>query len=607
MNIRKHISRRRHSERDMLLRHKRLLTLEISRKVSLHDMTTRNIDKEMGKIQKELIEMRNPSRSWQQKKQYKFPVSSPVWKRRRLLRSARGKNPRRELLLLKSFGDNDDSDSDGDGHYTAAPDLRLSTSETLLLFNKGGQDETEKNMFLNRTNLQPIISEESAIGPKTNNDSFANLNCVTSRLDNKTGDQTPSKQASNLTGLPTDPSWQPNATGKPLVVFSPEKISSFVGHSMQGNASVATRNVNKTVNNNLQPVTERGTFLLPLPPIRHDGAAATTTMTAVVVAGEAEKVKFELPEHSLYLARTLRLRSTADGPVSRPAATAQESRLPQQSSSHLPPKLMVGTGKDTRETTHRNNSTQADPGDNNENKYTNNQQGSLSTVAPDFATLARTSMSSIKKDIARRLSTTGVPAELKKLQNQRNSMNIPANKLKRHSIYSDSPLGESTLPSSEVDQLLLTKKYEGNDRRRASEEEGEHSGATASFRRLSLNTFRDPPQRQEVPVAVVSLKSPEPDSGELKTINKPRVEEKPRRKSYLKSLPTYDRELYNPDGSLRTVYCLPSFEECWEQAQQARYIRTRETLNRDKELSVDEIFAKHADSDEAVKESPTDK
>lgn len=51
-------------------------------------------------------------------------------------------------------------------------------------------------------------------------------------------------------------------------------------------------------------------------------------------------------------------------------------------------------------------------------------------------------------------------------------------------------------------------------------------------------------------------------------------------------------ESFNPDGSLKTMYTAPSFESSWEEAKKARYIRTREPLDRDRQLSANEIFDK---------------
>lgn len=57
-------------------------------------------------------------------------------------------------------------------------------------------------------------------------------------------------------------------------------------------------------------------------------------------------------------------------------------------------------------------------------------------------------------------------------------------------------------------------------------------------------------------------------------------------------LPSYDADMHNPDGTLRTVHNMPTFESAWEEAQKARYIRSKHTLERERELSINEIFDK---------------
>lgn len=59
----------------------------------------------------------------------------------------------------------------------------------------------------------------------------------------------------------------------------------------------------------------------------------------------------------------------------------------------------------------------------------------------------------------------------------------------------------------------------------------------------------------------------------------------------------FDAEKYNPDGSLRTKHQVPSFEESYEQARKARYIRSKERSDLDKELSIQEVFDKSDVSD----------
>lgn len=572
MNIRNHISRRRQSERVMYMRHKRLLSLEINRKIILQSMATRNIDKQMETIQKELIEMRNPSRNKQRKKRYKFPVPSPIWKRCKPPQETHNSNSRRNVLLLKSFDDNDDDDDNDNGNFIELKDLyqRWSTSETLLLFNK--DKENEENAAYCLTNSQSVHSEESNFSLKTDS---------TSQLENKTSSFMVFEQSDNSVSLSSEPPWQSNVTEKPLVIFSPEKTSSFAGQFVQGNYLTKNAKERDSLQAATDEIPQAGT-LLPLPPIRHNGAAAAAVI--------------ESPEQFPSPTRILRLRSTAD--ASLPVAITQEDQhhyhqqLNSQSQNHFSVggELETESGKRGTVQCYYNYPTEEDL-----KNSTCNKQESLFSGVTDFATLARTSMSSIKNDIARRLSTTAAPTELKKLQWQRNGGPVPKNRVQSLSINPDLSSSENTNPSSRASQMLSPKHKESDKRRKS--EGGDILGTTASLRRLSLYT-----PREEPPITALGSKSSESDTG--LRVNKSKAEEKPRRKSYLKSLPVYDRELYNPDGSLRTVYCLPSFDECWEQAQQARYIRTREVMDRDKELTVDEVFAKHVN---IVEESGTEK
>ncbi|XP_063966841.1 uncharacterized protein LOC135156908 [Lytechinus pictus] len=60
----------------------------------------------------------------------------------------------------------------------------------------------------------------------------------------------------------------------------------------------------------------------------------------------------------------------------------------------------------------------------------------------------------------------------------------------------------------------------------------------------------------------------------------------------------FDQEKYAPDGALRTVHMLPTGDNAFSQARQARYLRWRDPneLNKEKELTVSEIFAKGTSS-----------
>lgn len=69
---------------------------------------------------------------------------------------------------------------------------------------------------------------------------------------------------------------------------------------------------------------------------------------------------------------------------------------------------------------------------------------------------------------------------------------------------------------------------------------------------------------------------------------------RPRRSRASKDLssdsPSFDPEHYNPDGSLRTIHKMPNFNDSYAEASKARYIRHRQSLDREKELSVNQVF-----------------
>jgi len=54
--------------------------------------------------------------------------------------------------------------------------------------------------------------------------------------------------------------------------------------------------------------------------------------------------------------------------------------------------------------------------------------------------------------------------------------------------------------------------------------------------------------------------------------------------------PSFDPDHYNPDGTLRTIHRLPNFGEAYAEASKARYVRHRDLLDREKELTVKQIF-----------------
>lgn len=56
----------------------------------------------------------------------------------------------------------------------------------------------------------------------------------------------------------------------------------------------------------------------------------------------------------------------------------------------------------------------------------------------------------------------------------------------------------------------------------------------------------------------------------------------------------FDPEKYNPDGSLRTMHRIPSFNDAYAEAAKARYIRHKELIDREKELTIKQIFDKNS-------------
>lgn len=63
-----------------------------------------------------------------------------------------------------------------------------------------------------------------------------------------------------------------------------------------------------------------------------------------------------------------------------------------------------------------------------------------------------------------------------------------------------------------------------------------------------------------------------------------------RLKNFSQSFPPYDPEAYNADGSLHTIYCLPSMEELWDQAKLARYLRTPRQKEEEKDLLSKQLY-----------------
>ncbi|XP_062614755.1 uncharacterized protein LOC134276522 [Saccostrea cucullata] len=122
--------------------------------------------------------------------------------------------------------------------------------------------------------------------------------------------------------------------------------------------------------------------------------------------------------------------------------------------------------------------------------------------------------------------------------------------------------------------------------RRLSTDKGEHL--------LPLHTADERPsspphtQTEEVNEAETASVWKDADVEEVETQpNIPAEEEKPK-----PTKSTIGPESFNPDGSLKTMYTVPPFEQSWEEARKARYIRTREPLERDRQLTTNEIFDK---------------
>jgi len=55
-------------------------------------------------------------------------------------------------------------------------------------------------------------------------------------------------------------------------------------------------------------------------------------------------------------------------------------------------------------------------------------------------------------------------------------------------------------------------------------------------------------------------------------------------------LELFDSDVYAPDGRLRKLHRLPSFEQSFEEARKTKYVRTKEKRIHDIHLTVDEIF-----------------
>uniref|UniRef100_A0A0L8H8I1 Uncharacterized protein n=1 Tax=Octopus bimaculoides TaxID=37653 RepID=A0A0L8H8I1_OCTBM len=128
------------------------------------------------------------------------------------------------------------------------------------------------------------------------------------------------------------------------------------------------------------------------------------------------------------------------------------------------------------------------------------------------------------------------------------------------------------------------------------------SGQTRTTRRHSvlpnLDKFYEAHQSDDNVFRVSQSLRSETEVSDIHKGNK--KQEYKRRKSMTKA-PVLDREIYNADGSLRAIYCLPSLEESWTQARRAHYIRSRYSI--DKGLSIEEIFS--AGDNDNIEESDT--
>lgn len=82
------------------------------------------------------------------------------------------------------------------------------------------------------------------------------------------------------------------------------------------------------------------------------------------------------------------------------------------------------------------------------------------------------------------------------------------------------------------------------------------------------------------------------DNVQSTEVSQTTVDDKTSRPKAIVMFSSIDPELYNPDGSLRTVHTMPPFEARWEEAKKATYVRTKNLRDCERELSVQEIFAK---------------
>lgn len=113
---------------------------------------------------------------------------------------------------------------------------------------------------------------------------------------------------------------------------------------------------------------------------------------------------------------------------------------------------------------------------------------------------------------------------------------------------------------------------------------------TNSFHQISLQSKHGTVISQRSSNSYLS-KEPSNIMGYAKLLKKrERSVDKKRLKNFSQSFLPYDPEAYNADGSLHTIYCLPSMEELWDQAKLARYLRTPRRKEEEKDLLSKQLY-----------------
>lgn len=124
--------------------------------------------------------------------------------------------------------------------------------------------------------------------------------------------------------------------------------------------------------------------------------------------------------------------------------------------------------------------------------------------------------------------------------------------------------------------------YPTSARRSSMEKGSHHPPVLVNEEKIPYSPVEDPKTVIEIENAVKEL---EIESVETRKVPTEEEQQKP-------SKVAIGPESFNPDGSLKTMYTAPPFEQTWEEAKKARYIRTREPLERDRQLTTNEIFDK---------------